>query len=335
MKRQTDGQCQNRGENHMSKQTKIRWVIAHEPLSLFLRAAKDFERRVNEQQTAHEIQVEIMTLTEYSHRYNNGVIVTKHDLLDLMEAGKIEMSQMYTTWLAERYEKDFLVFDLPFLFRDHEHAARVLEGEVGEGILAKLNEKSNVRGLCYTYSGGMRQLIANKRVSTLEDLAGTPMRSNRNPVAQATITALGMKPVVAEVEDLRQVVVDGEAVGGETVYPRMYPLRQNEVTKSVVDTGHSLFLTSMIINDQFWDSLSTDVQGVIKQAAILAGREERAETLRDAARAEERLVREEGANIIKWTSDQRSAAKIALADVYEQFKDTFTPGLVDSIEKQA
>jgi hypothetical protein len=28
----------------MSKTTKIRWVIAHEPLSLFVRAAQDFEK---------------------------------------------------------------------------------------------------------------------------------------------------------------------------------------------------------------------------------------------------------------------------------------------------
>jgi len=318
----------------MSKTTKIRWVIAHEPLNLFLRAAEDFERRVNEQQTEHKIQVEIMTLTEYSHRYNNGVIVTKHDLLDLMEAGRIEMSQMYTTWLAERYEQDFLAFDMPFLFRDHDHATRVLEGEVGETLLAKLTDKSNVRGLSFTYSGGFRQMISNKKVSTLEELAGTPVRSNRNPVAQATIRALGMKPVVAEVEDLRQVVVDGLAHGGETNYPRMYPLRQNEVTKSVIDTGHSLFLTSMIIGNRFWDSLSPEVQAVIKQAAVLAGREERAETIRDGARAEQQLMEQEGANIVKWTQEQRESAKAALSDVYDQFRDTFTPGLIDAIERK-
>jgi TRAP-type C4-dicarboxylate transport system substrate-binding protein len=317
----------------MSKTTKIRWVIAHEPLNLFLRAAEDFERRVNEQQSEHKIEVEIMTLTEYSQRYNNGIVITKHDLLDLMEAGKIEMSQMYTTWLAEKYEQDFLVFDLPFLFKDHDHATRVLEGEVGETLLSKLTDKSNVRGLSFTYSGGFRQMIANKRVSTLEELAGTPVRSNRNPVAQATISALGMTPVVAEVEDLRQVVVDGQAEGGETNYPRMYPLRQNEVTKSVIDTGHSLFLTSMIIGDQFWSTLSPEVQAVIKQAAVLAGREERAETIRDGVRAEKRLVQEEGANIVKWTQEQREAGKIALSGVYDQFADMFTPGLVDSIKK--
>ena len=315
----------------MAQTTKIRWVIAHEPLNLFLRAAEDFERRVNEQQSEHKIEVEIMTLTEFSQRYNNGVVVTKHDLLDLMEAGRIEMSQMYTTWLAEKYDPDFLVYDLPFLFKDHEHAARVLEGEVGETLLNKLTAKSNVRGLSYTYSGGFRQMIANKKVSTLEELAGTPVRSNRNPVAQATISALGMKPVVAEVEDLLKVVVEGQAEGGETNYPRMFPLRQNEVTKSVIDTEHSLFLTSMIIGDRFWNSLSADVQAVIKQAAILAGREERAETIRDGERAKVRLVEEEGAEIHRLSPADKAKAVAQTLTVYEQFNNMFTPGLVEKI----
>jgi len=316
----------------MNNTTKIRWVIAHEPLNLFLRAAEDFERRVNEQQTEHKIEVEIMTLTEYSQRYNNGVVVTKHDLLELMEQGKIEMSQMYTTWLAEKYEQDFLVFDMPFLFKDHDHATRVLEGNIGETLLQKLAAKSNVRGLSFTYSGGFRQLIANKQVSTLAELAGVGVRSNRNPVAQATLSALGMKPVVAEVEDLLKVVNEGLAEGGETNYPRVFPLRQNEVTKSVIDTGHSLFLTSMIIGDRFWDSLSPAVQEIVKKAAILAGREERAETIADGERAEQRLI-EQGATITKWTQAQRDAAKLELASVYQQFEGTFTPGLIQAVEQ--
>lgn len=153
------------------KTTKIRWVIAHEPLSLFVRAAEDFQKFVNEAQSAEKIEVEVMTLSEYSDRYNDGVQVTKHDLLDLMEQGKIEMSQMYTTWLAEEIEHDMLALEMPFIFEDHEHAARVLEGPVGEGLLEKVTEKSNVRGMAFTYSGGFRNIIANKKVSTLSDLA--------------------------------------------------------------------------------------------------------------------------------------------------------------------
>jgi TRAP-type C4-dicarboxylate transport system substrate-binding protein len=154
----------------MSKTTKIRWVIAHEPLSLFVRAAKDFQQFVNEAQSAEKIEVEVMTLSEYSDKYNDGVAVSKHDLLDLMEQGKIEMSQMYTTWLAEDIEHDMLALEMPFIFENHEHATRVLEGEVGEGLLEKITEKSNVRGMAFTYSGGFRNIIVNKPVTGLDDL---------------------------------------------------------------------------------------------------------------------------------------------------------------------
>ena len=154
----------------MSKTTKIRWVIAHEPLSLFVRAAKDFEREVNAQNSNQKIEVEIMTLTEYSDRYNNGQTVTKHDLLDLMEQGKIEMSQMYTTWLAEDVEHDMLALEMPFIFEDHEHATRVLEGDIGEELLEKITGKSNVRGMAFTYSGGFRNIITDKTVTSLKDL---------------------------------------------------------------------------------------------------------------------------------------------------------------------
>jgi len=155
----------------MTKITKIRWVIAHEPLSLFVRAAKDFQDYVNAAQSAEKIEVEVMTLSEYSERYNNGVLVTKHDLLDLMEQGKIEMSQLYTTWLAEHFDNDMLALDMPFIFQNHDHATRVLEGEVGEYLLDKITANSNVRGMAFTYSGGFRNLIANKKVNSLKNLA--------------------------------------------------------------------------------------------------------------------------------------------------------------------
>jgi TRAP-type C4-dicarboxylate transport system substrate-binding protein len=154
----------------MTKTTKIRWVIAHEPLSLFVRAAKDFQDFVNAAQSVEKIDVEVMTLSEYSERYNNGVVVTKHDLLDLIDQGKIEMSQMYTTWLAAKYDQDMLALEMPFIFKDHDHATRVLEGEVGEFLLDKITAKSNVRGMAFTYSGGFRNVLSSKKIESLKDL---------------------------------------------------------------------------------------------------------------------------------------------------------------------
>ena len=316
----------------MTKTTKIRWVIAHEPLNLFVRAAKDFQDSLNAQQSAENIEIEVMTLREYSDRYNHGINVTKHDLLDLMEQGHIEMSQMYTTWLAEKYEQDFLALEMPFIFEDHEHATRVLEGEVGEYLLDKLTAKSNVRGLSFTYSGGFRNMIHEKKVSTLADLTGTVQRSNRNPVAQATFKAIGLQPFVCETEDTRAHIIEGDCVGGETVYSRIFPLGQNEVSKSVLDTKHSLFLTTMIIGNRFWEQLSPEVKAVIKKAAIDAGRAERAETIRDGEEARKRLLAD-GHQVYNLTDEETANFKSKTSVVYEQFANYFTPGLVDKIKK--
>lgn len=317
----------------MSKTTKIRWVIAHEPLSLFVRAAQDFEKEINAQQTAEKIEIEVMTLGEYSAKYNDGILVTKHDLLDLMEQGKIEMSQMYTTWLAEHYEQDFLAFEMPYIFSDHEHASRVLEGEVGETLLAKLTDNSNVRGLAYTYSGGFRCLGVNKPVSTLADLTGEKLRSNRNPVGQAVIrTISGVEPFICETEEAREHVANGNCNGNDTVYSRIYPLSQNDVIQSVVDSKHSLFLTTMIIGDRFWDSLSAEVKAVIKAAAIQAGRNERQTTIVDGEQARDRLI-SEGKTVYEPTAQETTDMKDKMSVVYDQFADFFTPGLINKIKK--
>jgi TRAP-type C4-dicarboxylate transport system substrate-binding protein len=41
---------------------------------------------------------------------------------------------------------------------------------VGEGLLEKITEKSNVRGMAFTYSGGFRNIIVDKPVTGLDDL---------------------------------------------------------------------------------------------------------------------------------------------------------------------
>ena len=316
----------------MTKTTKIRWVIAHEPIKLFYRAAKDFEASVNAQQSAERIEIDIMTPAEYSMKYNDGVMITKHDLLDLMDQGRIEMSQMYTTWLAEKYEQDMLAFEMPFIFRDHDHATRVLEGQVGETLLNRITEKSKLRGLSYTYSGGFRMATVDRQVSTLAELAGTVMRSNRNPVAQAMWRSVDMTPFVCEIEDTKEKFEQGLIDSADTVYSRVYPLGLNEHTKTVIDSRHTLFLTTMLISDVFWNNLSDEVRKILKTAAIEAGRKERAETIRDGQEAKQQLM-QEGVKIVELSDEEDRMFRTRTEQVYEEFKDFFSPGLIEQIKK--
>jgi len=159
------------------------------------------------------------------------------------------------------------------------------------------------------------------------------LRTNRNPVAQETMRVLGGVDVfVCETEDTRAHIIEGDCEGGETVYSRIYPLKQNEVSKSVVDSKHSLFLTTMIMREDFWKVLSPEVKAVIKDAAIKAGRREREVTIQDGENAKQKLIAD-GVNIVDLTKEETAEWKSKAQAVYEKFEPTFSPGLVDRIKK--
>jgi TRAP-type C4-dicarboxylate transport system substrate-binding protein len=159
------------------------------------------------------------------------------------------------------------------------------------------------------------------------------IRTNRNPVAQETFKVLGGVDVfVCETEDTRAHIIEGDCEGGETVYSRIYPLGQNDVTKSVIDSKHSLFLTTMIMRDDFWKTLSPEVQAVIKDAAIKAGRREREVTIQDGEDAKQQLVAD-GIDVIELSKEETAEWKHKAQAVYEKFEPTFSPGLIDKIKK--
>jgi TRAP-type C4-dicarboxylate transport system substrate-binding protein len=158
------------------------------------------------------------------------------------------------------------------------------------------------------------------------------IRTNRNPVAQETMRVLGADIFVCETEDTRAHIIDGDCDGGETVYSRIYPLGQNDVSKTVLDTKHSLFLTTMIMRDDFWETLSPEVQAVIKDAAIKAGRREREVTIQDGETARQQLIAD-GIDVIELSEQETAEWKAKARVVYEKFEPTFSPGLIDKIKK--
>ncbi len=159
------------------------------------------------------------------------------------------------------------------------------------------------------------------------------IRTNRNPVAQDTFKAIGVQdPFVCEIEDLGKHIEAGDCEGGEGIYSRIYPLGQDKVTKSVINTEHSLFLTTMIMRDDFWQTLSPEVQAVIKDAAIKAGRRERLTTIEDGLEARARLIAD-GIDVHELSDEERAEFKSKTQVVYDKHGPTFTPGLIDKIKK--
>ena len=308
----------------------IRWVLAHEPIELFLRAAKRFKKTM-EEMAPGVLDYEIMTLSEYSDKYQNGKKITKHDLIDLMEAGEIEMSQMYTSTLGRKHHRDMWALDMPFLFRDHDHAQKVLEGEIGQSLLAGLNEKTNVHGLAFTYSGGFRMIPANVVIDKIEDFKGQPLRCNMSPIATETFIAVGADPHQIELEEINEGVQDGRIVGGESTYPRFYGLKQNEHMSVINDAEHSLFLTSILVAKDFWDTLDDDIKEKVEYASFDAARSERQESVEDISVVKARCMDDDIA-VHTMAVEERVKFQKATEYLYDKYEDMFSVGLLNKIK---
>jgi tripartite ATP-independent transporter DctP family solute receptor len=306
----------------------IKWVLAHEPVRLFKDAAVKFSDEVKVR-SGGRINVEVMTLPEYESKYADGKKLSYTDVVRLIQNGKIEMSQTYTTSLGT-LEKDMYVLDLPFLFRDHQHASKVLEGKVGQKLLAGM-ESSHVHGLAFTYSGGYRVIPANTAINKVEDFKGMKIRTSNSPVAQDTFLLLGAKPMPMDLDDVANATKRGLIVGAESTYPRFYEMKQNEYSKVLNDTKHSLFLTSIVINNEFWASLTPELKKAVEDSAVSAARLERTQSIADAEVTKAKC-REDGIQVVELPANEQKKMKEKTQGLYKKYESYFSPQLIKQIQ---
>jgi|688.fasta_scaffold246097_1 TRAP-type C4-dicarboxylate transport system substrate-binding protein len=281
----------------MNQPRKIRWLIAHYPQELFFRTARAFAKELNNL-IGDELEIEILTYDDYKQKYDEIAGLEKlqnfppsnEDFMEGVDSfwnalfdSDIEMSQIQIFRVADLH-RDFLALDLPFLFEDHDHVQRVVEGPVGQQLCAKLGEKSGVTGLAFTYSGGYRVVGSHQPISTLDELSKTTIAVANPHSLGTTLENLGGKYMVSYAATWfkNDPMVEAGCGAIETTY-----LRFNSVNgKYVFKTNHSMFLTTVVVSNKFWNTLTERQQEAFRQAGLVASRQERQWSIQDGERFE-------------------------------------------------
>jgi TRAP-type C4-dicarboxylate transport system substrate-binding protein len=317
----------------MKQKHKVKWLLFHSPVELFLRTANAFSDEIK-QLTDGRIDIEVYTVEQYAKEVNSDV---NDDPLVLLKDNKIQMSQVQTYWLGVCDAVDFFAFDLPFLFKDHDHASRVLEGDIGNKLLDDLVNKTGMRGLAFTYSGGYRVIASTKEIKTAEDLQGLSMAVKTSPVLSDMAKAFGTEPTAvidAGLLERKQVRSDFDTI--QTTLPR-YALQVNSATHPyVTNTRHNMFLTTIVINEEFWNSLSIEDQLLMKKAAFNSARLERQWSVDDATKIETDKTEQEKLGIksmIEMSEEEIAKLKESSKTVLDKYRKVFTKNLIDDILK--
>jgi TRAP-type transport system periplasmic protein len=191
-----------------------------------------------------------------------------------LQLGLIQMMDLASNNLAQLYS-GFDLFTLPFLINSMDCGIKnvlpdkKLLHEISEGA----QKKANIRVLAFE-TGGMRNMMNSKHpIMSPADLKGMRMRVAKNPILLDTYHALGADVIgVASAETygaLQTHMVDGNDGGAGWAYAQ----KLYEVQKYFSITGHQMVVTSVIINNKFYEGLPKDVQAGLERAAQEAAAE--------------------------------------------------------------
>jgi tripartite ATP-independent transporter DctP family solute receptor len=149
------------------------------------------------------------------------------------------------------------IVDIPFLFRDYDHARKVLDGKIGQDMLAKFPNHGLV-ALAWS-ENGFRHMTNNKRaIVSATDASGLKMRTMENKVHMEGYRAFGIQPTPMAFPEVFGALQQGVVDGQENPIPVILASKFSQVQKHLSLTGHvyspGLIITSPRIMNKLSDA---------------------------------------------------------------------------------
>jgi tripartite ATP-independent transporter DctP family solute receptor len=169
------------------------------------------------------------------------------------------------------FQKEFGVLGAPYLASGYEDVRKVVTSPLFEEWVKKLHDTSGHQVLSFNWWQGERHLWTTKPVTGPADLSGLRMRTPGAPVWVETVAAMGATPTPMPFSEvysaLEQKVIDAV----EAQLPAGYGAKLFEVTKYVTKTGHINLITGIVTSAPWFDSLSPELQTIMREEALKAG----------------------------------------------------------------
>ena len=205
------------------------------------------------------------------------------ELIENLKLGTVDLAVITNSLLANVVPA-FSVNDLPFLYANREQAFEILDSELGDMLLAKLDQ-SGIVGLGFP-ENGFRSMMNNVRpVTKPEDVAGVKYRVAPSPIYIQMFSAPGGNAVPMAWAEVALSLQKGAIDGLELPMPVAYSVKMYELVKYLSMTNHTYSSLVLMMSKRAYGKLSPEMQKTVKDAAKLAVERQRVHigTLVDSA----------------------------------------------------
>lgn len=205
--------------------------------------------------------------------FPNAVLGSDPQNLSAIRGGTLDFTSM-ATGLVASIDKQFGVFDLPFLFNSAQEAFAIVDGPVGTRMLDDLS-KQGVIGLGI-WDLGFRNMTNSKRpIAKAEDVAGLKIRVIASPVYIDLFSTLGANPVPMTFGEVYGALESRAIDGQDNPVGVIESAKFAEVQKYLSLTRHVYTGMPFMMSKKTWDGMSEAERKIIREAADEAKQEER------------------------------------------------------------
>ncbi|MBW2308429.1 MAG: TRAP transporter substrate-binding protein DctP [Deltaproteobacteria bacterium] len=181
-----------------------------------------------------------------------------------IQSGSVQISIIYTTALWP-FVPEMLLFSLPSIFRDWEHAGRVLDSPLADELARKSGEKG-LRVLGW-WRGGKRDLyFRTSHVEKIEDLQGRRVRVKEDPVHAAFYRLMGVFPVTIEWPQTSRAFEQGIVEGVDSNLISGLGAGHEKTARQVCLIGQIFNVMAFVVSESWWATLSGDFKEVVQEA---------------------------------------------------------------------
>jgi TRAP-type transport system periplasmic protein len=225
-----------------------------EPSNPYAQGADYFAQLVA-QKSNGEIEIKV---------FPSSQLGAQKELIEGLIYGTVDMTLTGTAELGT-FQPQMALFDMPFLFKDREHAYKALD-TVGMELGTALQPKG-LKLLGYM-ENGIRHLTNNVRpVKTPADMKGLKIRVMNNKVYIEMMKSLGASPTPMSFAELFSALQQGTIDGQENPSAHIYTKRFYEVQKYASLTGHAYAPEPVLISMSTWSKLTVKQRALIQEAA--------------------------------------------------------------------
>jgi len=158
------------------------------------------------------------------------------------------------------------VFNMPFVFRDIVHMRKVIDGAVGDELLAKVSASPAKLVALGWMDGGSRSLYTKKPVRSPADLKGQKIRMMGNPLFVDTMNAMGGNGISMGYGEVFSALQTGVIDGAENNPPSMFTSNHYSAgAKYYTQTNHLIIPEILVMSKVSFDKLSAADQAMVKK----------------------------------------------------------------------